>query len=133
MLRPEGEQQWAASSLDRTHDIGGDQLVAWTVVQERRVNILNCDLTQLWSHPKFGMPGHHLMVKGSRLRHGSSAHAEANGTALQIDDRVVAVLASRSGGQADHILRLHLPHHLLERKRRNVVTLVDNHLAVFCD
>ena len=53
-----------------------------------------------------------------------------HGTALHVDDRVVTVLARWRSRQAHHILRLDLPHHLLERECRNVVAFVNDHLAV---
>src|SRR5467141_504931 len=34
--------------------------------------------------------------------------------------------------QSDDVLCFHLPHHLLKSKRRQMVTFVNNHLAILC-
>jgi len=45
---------------------------------------------------------------------------------------MMSIFPLGSCGQSDDVLRFHLPHHLLKGKRRQMVTLVNNHLTVFC-
>ena len=47
-----------------------------------------------------------------------------------VNDRMVYVLPRRSGGQADNILGLNLPHDLFERESGNVVAFVNDYLAI---
>ncbi len=57
----------------------------------------------------------------------------ANRTALHEDDRMVAVLACDGRRQAHDESRLGLARHLLETVRRQVMALVDDHMAVLSD
>src|SRR5579864_5982306 len=51
-------------------------------------------------------------------------------TALHEDDRVVTVLACHRGGQPEDEARFCLPRHLLEAVRRDMVTFIDDEVAV---
>ncbi len=60
-------------------------------------------------------------------------HAMANRSALHEDDRMVAILAGNGRRQSQDIPCLGLTHHLLEARRREVMTLVDDHVTVLGD
>jgi hypothetical protein len=54
-------------------------------------------------------------------------------TALHEQDRVVPVAAIRRRAQPDDVASRRRAHHPLEREGRNVMTLVDQHVAVLRD
>ena len=54
----------------------------------------------------------------------------ADGAEFELQDRVMSISPARRSGQPHDIAGLHLAHHPLERDRRNMVALVDNHLAI---
>lgn len=70
------------------------------------------------------------MRERSRERLRLGVHAMPNRATLHHDDGVMTVLALRRGGQPDDVARLHLPQHLLEAHRREVVTFIDDDVAV---
>src|SRR5258708_12609287 len=49
-----------------------------------------------------------------------------------MDGGMVSIFPLGSCCKSDDVLRFHLPHHLLKGKRRQMVTLVNNHLTIFC-
>src|SRR5690349_18849955 len=64
---------------------------------------------------------------------GSTPHSPPWRRGRQIEDLrngVVPVTTLRSRRQADHVARLRLGHHALERDGRQVVALVDDDLAI---
>ena len=130
MLRPTGQKQRAPSRFYGSHDVVGDHLVARGIIYQSGIDVLYRDLSEVGSHPEFGVAGSDLVLEGRRFRHCPGAHAEAHGPTLHVNDRMVPVLSRRRGGQTDDILGLHLPHHLFEREGGYVVTFIDDHLTV---
>lgn len=57
----------------------------------------------------------------------------SDGTTLHKDDRVLAVPPNRCGGEAEHVPGPSALEDRLERERREVMTLVDNDLAIALD
>ena len=70
------------------------------------------------------------VIERVNRRLSSCGHSVANGTALHEDNWVVTVLASDGRRQPHNESRLGLAYHLLEAPRRQVVTLVDDQVAV---
>jgi hypothetical protein len=58
---------------------------------------------------------------------------ESNGTALHIDDRVMAIFSDRGRSEAENIFRLYLPHHLFKGDGGKMVAFVNHNEAVFGD
>ena len=73
------------------------------------------------------------MFKWSGLSHRPGAHTESTRSALHIDDRMAAVFPRGCCRQTNNVLGLHLLHNLLKGERRDMVALVDNHLAIVDD
>jgi len=73
------------------------------------------------------------MFERSRRRLHASIHLMSYRTALHEDDRVVTVLACDGCRQADYKSGFSLAYYLLETVRRQVMALVDNHMAVLGD
>ena len=64
--------------------------------------------------------------------HRAGAELVSYRTALHVDDRVVSIFPLRSCRQAEDVLRLYLPHHLLKSECRQMVAFVNNDVPVFC-
>jgi len=73
------------------------------------------------------------MFERSRRRLHASIHLMSDRTALHEDDRMVTVLACDGCRQADYKSGFGLAYYLLETVRRQVMALVDNHMAVLGD
>ena len=131
MFCSSGQQQRAAPRSYGPHDVVGDHLVARNIIDECSIDVLDRNLGKFGSHSKLRVTWRYLVFERRRLGHRPGAHIEPYGAALHVDDRMVAILPRRGGGQAYDILRLHLPHDLFESKGGNVVAFVDDHLAVF--
>ena len=73
------------------------------------------------------------VLERARRRLCASVHAMPNRAALHEDDRMMAVLAGDGRRQSNDESGLRLPGHLLEAVRRQMMALVDDHMAVFGD
>src|SRR5215469_7215807 len=73
----------------------------------------------------------HLVLERRSLCHCPRTHVEPDRPALHLDDRMVAILARWCSGQANYVSCLHLLHHLLEGKGRDVVAFIYDHLSIF--
>ena len=73
------------------------------------------------------------MLERAGCRLGASVYLMSNRTALHEDDRMVAVLACDGCRQANHESGFGLAYHLLDTVRRQVMALIDDHLAVLSD
>ena len=73
------------------------------------------------------------MFERACLCHCAGAHAEPSRATLHIDDRMVTVFSRRRRSKTNDILSLHLLHNLLESERRDMVALVDDHMAILGD
>ena len=103
------------------NNVAGDHLVARGIVDKSSVDILNRELGEFRSHSKLCVAGSDLVLEGRGLGPRPGAHVEPHGATLHVNDRMVSGLPRRSGGQADNILGLNLPHDLFERESGNVV------------
>jgi septum formation topological specificity factor MinE len=72
----------------------------------------------------------HEVLEGTRRGLCASVYLMPNWTALHEDDRMVAVLACDCCRQSNDESGLGLAYHLLETMRRQVMALVDNHMAI---
>jgi hypothetical protein len=75
----------------------------------------------------------HEVLERPRRRLCAGTYLMPNWAALHEDNRMVTVLACDGGRQADDEWGFSLPCNLLETVRRQVVALVDDHMAVLGD
>ena len=75
----------------------------------------------------------HEVLERARCRLCASIYLMSNRTALHEDDRMVAVLACDGCRQANDESGFGLAYHLLETVRRQMMALIDDHVAVIGD
>jgi hypothetical protein len=133
VLGSAGQKKRRTAGLNDAEEVCGNHLVAGRVIDKRGIDIVNRYVSAFLSYPKLGVARNHLMFERGCLGHCGGTHAEASRAALHVDDRMVTVFSRRGRREADDVLGLHLLHHLLEGKRRDMVALVDDYLTALGD
>jgi hypothetical protein len=129
MVRPLGQDERRSAGVDRSDHIVQDHLVAYVVGREPRIQRLDLLRRLAVTCPKGGLAADQAMRHKS-LRTVARVHDVTDGPALHVDDRLVAVTAVRRRRQPGHVPGLHCGEHTLERERREMMALVDDHVTV---
>jgi hypothetical protein len=125
-----GQQDGRAAIFQRPDHIIQDQLIPVPVPGERGVDLLNAGCLLGVRHPERGLPREQPVLERavSRLRLG--VDREADRAELHLGDRMMTIAPLRRGRQPDDVPRLDLRKNALERGCRQVMALVDDHLAI---
>ena len=130
---PLREHERRPAVVHRLNDILADATVTQLVVNQFLVEGLELH-SLVGLRPPARLEGRRLheddVLEGAGRRLRSCVHSMANRSALHEDDGVVAVLARDGRRQAHDEPRLGLARHLLEAVRGQVMTFVDDQVAV---
>src|SRR5262249_46921802 len=128
--------QWRAPIPNGVENVITDSPSAQLVIDQLLVEALKFDTfvrIRVLDRLEGGRLNQHEMFERSRRRLHASIHLMSDRTALHEDDRMVTVLARDGCRQADCESGFGPAYYLLKAVRRQVMALVDNHMAVLGD
>src|SRR5262249_3950304 len=121
------EQDRRAPLLESPDDIIQDELVALLVCCERRIQLL--DGGHLSARIlEACLTNDELVSEGALRRLALRVDRETDRSELHLGDRMVAIAPLRCRRQSHDVTGFGLREHALERDRREMMTLVDDHL-----
>ena len=125
-----GEQDRRAPFGQRARDVSQDEPVAVLVSRQCRVERLDPIEGFLATGAKHRLADHQAVIERPPSRIAAGVNRKAHRAKLHLGDRVKTIPPTGRGRQAGQEACLHLRQHPLEGHGGDVVTLIDNYVAV---
>src|SRR5689334_17722703 len=133
MLAALRQQNWGTTGLNCTHDIAQDEAIAVVILSKLLVEFLYGALFGQYPTTKCSLSNNQSMGKRARLGLVLCIHDKSRGAKLHLDNRVVAITALWSCGEADNIPSLDLGKYTFKRHGGAMMTLIHNDMAIVGD
>jgi len=133
MIFPLREEDRRSSLFERLEHVVQNEAVALLVSRSRRVQLLDARCAAIHFRLKLRVTDDEFVRERALGCLALCINREANGAELHIGDGMVTIPALPSCSEPNDVARFNLGKHALERRRRQVVALVDDDLPVVRD
>ena len=109
-----GEENWGALLLQRLNDIVEDEPVAALVLSDLSIDLLDAGIGICAEQLEIGLANDEFVFEGAGGGLLFCIDGEADCPKLKLEDRVMSVASTWSGGQPDNVVGLDLAHDALK-------------------